>query len=91
MKSDRAKLVQIQRNSIDTHTHNAYLVAVGQNGGRVLVLWFRCRLDRLARHQLGRPDLFHLLQHLLVDALVQEGIPNAGDDVIDHGVVQFQL
>lgn len=48
-------------------------------------------LHRLTGQHLGRPHLFQLLQHLLVDALVQERVRHIVDNIIDDGAVQIKL
>lgn len=70
----------------------AYLWIVGHDGWRMgAIAGVRAQLDGLAGKQLVAPDLLHLLQHLLVDALVQERVPHICDDVLDHGMVHLQL
>lgn len=49
------------------------------------------QLHGLTGQQFVAPDLLHLLKDLLVDALVQEGIAHICDDVLDHGMVYFEL
>lgn len=51
----------------------------------------RGQLDSLTGQQLVAPNLLHLLEHLLVHALVQEGVAHVCDDILYHGMIHLQL
>ncbi len=48
----------------------------------------RRRLHVARRLQFARPELLQLGEDVFVDGLVQEGLPDAVDDVVDHRHVQ---